>query len=369
MVFELPASGGAATLYSFPPATYGSYAQSGLTQDAQGNLYGTTVSGGTRDWGVLYKLTPAGDSVLHNYQYTSGGGGLSLDSAGNLYGTSAELEGSQLVAYLFRRSPAGQFTMLHACTGGGGGVGCYGVIPDPAGDLYGASGPGKYGDGLIFKLSPSGEYTVLHSFTGGADGNSPNNALTLDPAGNLYGMTNGGGIGAGVVFKITPAGAFSVLYTFTAYADGGYPLFGVVLDKAGNLYGTTAGYGELAGGKFGQGVVFELETGGTYKVLYTFTGGADGGGPGSLVRDSAGNLYGTTENDGDSQCDVGAPGGCGVVFQLTPSGVFSVLHAFTGGADGGVPYAGPILGLDGSLYGTTGRGGTANAGVVYKIMP
>jgi len=372
IIFELPTGGAETTLYTLAPAAGGTVASGPVTMDAAGNLYGTAAFGGSANWGILYQRATNGrQAPLLNFRY-GGGGNLTLDSAGNLYGgINVVVPSGHEVGSIFRLSRSGQYTTLYTFPGGayaadGDGTGW--VIVDSAGNLYGAAAGGSRGDGLIFKLSSSGEYTVLHTFTGGADGLEPNSGLTPDRAGNLYGTTSGGGIGAGVVFKITPTGAFSVLYTFTAEADGGYPLFGVILDPSGNLYGTASGYGALGTGKFGSGVVFELDTAGAYNVLYTFTGGTDGGAPQSLARDRAGNLYGTTEFGGDSQCEADGLG-CGVVFKLAPSGAFSVLHTFTGGADGSGPYAGPTLGPDGSLYGTTGFGGTANSGVLYKITP
>ena len=155
----------------------------------------------------------------------------------------------------------------------------------------------------------------------------PYGGLIRDSKGNLYGTTNGGGAsGAGVVFKVDTSGNETVLYSFTGGADGGYPLAGVIRDSAGNLYGTTNG-----GGASGAGVVFKVDTSGNETVLYSFTGGADGGFPlwVVLARDSAGNLYGTTAGGGAS--------GAGVVFKVDTSGNETVLYSFTGGADGGNP--------------------------------
>jgi uncharacterized repeat protein (TIGR03803 family) len=160
------------------------------------------------------------------------------------------------------------------------------------------------------------------------------------------------------VFKVDTFGNETVLYSFTGGSDGGYPLAGVIRDSKGNLYGTTNG-----GGASGAGVVFKVDTFGNETVLYSFTGGSDGGYPlwVVLVRDSAGNLYGTTNGGGAS--------GAGVVFKVNAAGNETVLHSFTGGADGGNPYAGVILGPEGNLYGTTAFGGETNAGVVFEIKP
>ena len=200
---------------------------------------------------------------------------------------------------------------------------------------------------------------MLYSFTGGGDGGFPYGSLIRDSAGNLYGTTNGGGAsGAGVVFKLDTSGHETVLYSFTGGADGGYPLAGVIRDSAGNFYGTTNG-----GGASGAGVVFKIDTSGNETALYSFTGGADGGFPlwVVLARDSAGDLYGTTAGGGTA--------GAGVVFKVDASGQETVLHSFTGGSDGGTPFVGVVLGPDGNLYGNTAFGGQTNAGVVFEIKP
>jgi uncharacterized repeat protein (TIGR03803 family) len=208
-------------------------------------------------------------------------------------------------------------------------------------------------------------FMVLHTFTGGADGSEPFAGLIQDGVGNLYGTTTGGGASAhGVVFELIrcdsePSGyEFKLLHTFTGGADGANPYAGLIRDAAGNLYGTTA-----VGGAHGWGVVFELircdsePSGYEFKLLHTFTGGADGGQPyAGLIRDAAGNLYGTTGLGGaTSTC--GPPYGCGVVFKLSPAGAETVLHSFTDGADGRSPMAGLIQDAAGNLYGTTPVGG------------
>jgi uncharacterized repeat protein (TIGR03803 family) len=151
--------------------------------------------------------------------------------------------------------------------------------------------------------------------------------LVRDNGANLYGTTYtagdlvcGGGFGCGVVFKLDTTGKETVLHSFTGGADGTAPAAGLLRDAAGNLYGTTYAGGDLGctpvGGGSGCGVVLNLDTTGKETVLHRFTGGADGRNPGlaGLVRDSAGTLYGTTVAGGDLACG----GGCGVVFKLTP---------------------------------------------------
>ena len=160
-----------------------------------------------------------------------------------------------------------------------------------------------------------------------------------------------------MVFEVDIFGNETVLYSFTGGADGSAPN-GVIRDSAGNLYGTT-----YQGGASNAGVVFKIDTSGNETPLYGFTGEADGGYPAfaGVILDSEGNLYGTTAGGGTS--------GAGVVYKVDMSGNETVLYSFTGGADGNEPVTGVILGPEGKLYGTTAFGGQTNAGVVFEIKP
>jgi uncharacterized repeat protein (TIGR03803 family) len=220
-------------------------------------------------------------------------------------------------------------------------------------------------------------FTVLHAFTAFSGGRFSTASLVRDAAGNLYGTTVlggnlacGSGSGCGVVFKLDTTGKETVLHRFTGGVDGANPSAGLVQDAAGNLYGTTEGGGDLAcGGGFGCGVVFKLGTTGKETVLHSFTGGADGRDPNAgLVRDAAGNLYGTTRSGGDLACSVA---GCGVVFKLDTTSKETVLHSFT---LGGFPEAGLLRDGAGKLYGTTFSGGSnacggQGCGAVFKLTP
>jgi uncharacterized repeat protein (TIGR03803 family) len=196
------------------------------------------------------------------------------------------------------------------------------------------------------------------------DGANPFARLIRGKLGKLYGTTYAGGAsGWGVVFELDPTGKETVLHSFTGGADGGHPDAGLVGDGAGNFYGTTPYGGDLSGCRNGSGcgVVFELDPTGTETVFYGFTGGANGAIPAAgLVWDAAGNLYGTTSRGGAA--------GSGVVFKLDPTGKETVLYRFTVGADGAIPTAGLVRDAAGNLYGTTGGGGASNNGVVYKVV-
>jgi uncharacterized repeat protein (TIGR03803 family) len=326
--------------------------------DSAGNLYGTTFRGGTEGWGVVYKLDAAGNLTVL-YSFMGGVDGASpmaaviRDAAGNLYGT-VDFGGTGESGAVFMLNAAGKEIVLYSFPGGVDGGYASGVIRDSAGNIYGATAGGTWGAGVVYKLDRTGHETVLYTFTGGADGGSPSGSVTRDSAGDLYGTASIGGIAnQGVVYKLDPAGHETVLYSFTGGTDGGYPTEGVVLDSSGNLYRTTATGGT---GPFqGYGVVFELDTAGHETVLYTFTGSDLVNNPQGVIRDSAGNLYGTTSD------------GLGGVYKLDTTGHETVLHNFMIGEDGQLPNPGLILDSAGNLYRTTYQGGTSNAGIVYKL--
>src|ERR1039457_3987576 len=365
VVYKLDTTGHETVLYSFTGGADGGNPSAGVIRDSAGNLYGTTQRGGTANAGVVYKLDSTGhETVLYTFTGGADGGdpwsGVIRGSAGNLYGTT-RFGGTAGAGVVYKLDTTGHETVLYSFTGGftGGPDGGYpyaGVIGDSAGNLYGTTYQGgTAGKGTVYKLDSAGHETVLCSFPAGADGENPYAGVIGDSAGNLYGTTTSGGTAnAGVVYKLDSAGE-TVLYSFTGGADGGYPIAGVIFDSAGNLYGTT-----YDGGAGKHGVVYKLDMAGRETVLYSFTGGADGGGPyAGVVRDPAGNFYGTTQNGGTANA--------GVVYKLGTTGHETVLYSFTGGADGGYPVAGVIRDSAGNLYGTTYYGGTANAGVVYKL--
>ncbi len=222
----------------------------------------------------------------------------------------------------------------------------------------------------LFAAGPT--ESILYNFTGQSDGARPNGFVIFDTAGALYGTTLWGGTsGLGAVFKLTPgANGYTerVLYSFTGGADGARPASGLVMDASGSLYGTA----EQSNGGQLAGVVFKLTppvspaTKWTYTVIYGFTGGVDGGLPNcSLVFDQTGALFGTTTKGGAF--------GQGTIFKLTPPVAVgspwteTVLYSFTGGADGAIPFSPVLLDGNGNLFGTTVRGGASNFGTVFEL--
>lgn len=220
---------------------------------------------------------------------------------------------------------------------------------------------------------PTYRYRVLYNFcslANCADGSVPYAGVIEDSTGSIYGTTWAGGLsdGGGVVFKVNKNGKETVLHAFAGNAN---PVAGLVQDSAGNLYGTTQYGGDFSCGedKYGCGTVFKVDLAGHETVFYRFKGGTDGMFPvAGLIRDEAGNLYGTTELGGSTTNDCGATGwGCGTVFKLTQNGKETVLHRFDAGADFGVPMGGLVIDAKGNLYGTTYGNGTDNPGTVYKV--
>jgi uncharacterized repeat protein (TIGR03803 family) len=253
------------------------------------------------------------------------------------------------------------------------------LIFDAAGNLYGVThAGGAYGYGTVFELTPnrSGQWRikVLHDFNNnGMDGYDPQGSLVMDKSGNLYGTTAVGGThlcdngasSCGTVFElITIHGQWTekVLHDFDG-TDGAFPEAGLTWGAAGKLYGTTA-----AGGSINDGTAFELSLNSgkwVEKVLYSFNEGIKdySVAPWGLTLDPTGNLYGTTNDDGD---------GVGTVFELIHgSGGWTerVLHTFTGSPDGKLPWAGLVRDSAGHLYGTTAGGGSHNKGIVFEVTP
>jgi uncharacterized repeat protein (TIGR03803 family) len=347
-------------LYAFKAGNDGAVAYSGLIKDSAGNLYGTTWWGGGSNCGdigcgTVYRITPTGnETLLYSFKGGNDGawpyGGLIKDSAGNLYGTTYQ-GGTDNAGTVFKLTPNGIETVLHSFGPGNDGGFPYGdLIIDSKGNLYGTtSGGGIGGNGTVFKVAHNGTEKVLYAFAGyPKDGANPWAGLTRDGSGNLYSTTEyGGAHNSGTIFKLAPNGKESLLYTFTGgnNTDGAWPFGGLIKDSAGNLYGTTTG-----GGVYSGGTVFKVAPNGAETVIYAFAGYPnDGSFPGAgLIADSAGNVYGTTA--------YGGMGNAGTVFKLAPNGTETVLYAFTGGSDGANPAA--HLTIDkGRLYGTTYQGG------------
>ena len=259
--------------------------------------------------------------------------------------------------------------VIYHFAGGADGAGPFGdLIFDGSGILDGVDNVGVTGWGAVYSLTPHNggwSLAVLYNFTGGSDGGGISDGVIFDGVGRLYGATFlGGAYNYGTVFRLTPSGSgwnLETLYSFQGANDGNGPAAGLTFDAAGNLYGST-----LYGGSGGGGTVFKLSPSGaswTLTTLYSFTGAA--GSFAKLVLDAAGNLYGTTFADGLYQQ--------GNIFKLTPLNGgwnYTSLHDFTGGDDGALPGGGVVFDSAGNMYGTTENGGHQfGNGVVWEIAP
>ncbi len=280
-------------LYSFTGGTDGADPFLGdLVFDQAGNLYGTTFLGGTNGncggglaCGTVFELTHSGNSWTESVLWDFGKGndgvapanGVIFDQAGNLYGTTLSggtpagcstlgLSGCGTVYQLKPGSPWTE-TVLHSFQYATDGAGVYaGLVFDPSGNLYGATtADGRNGGGTVFELSAgTWTFSVPYALTGISGGTGqcsncrgPYGNLILDASGNLYGMTLADGVySKGSVFKLTPSNGswiYTDLYDFTGGTDGANPYSTLVFDASGNLYGTA-----YAGGADGKGVVFKL---------------------------------------------------------------------------------------------------------------
>ena len=350
-VFKLDTTGKETVLHSFTQTPDGAYPDAGLVLDAEGNLYGTTIAGGAysgiygNGGGTVFEIASAGvETVLYSFclkaNCTDGDSpsGLVRDAQGNLYGTT-ESGGGHLrscenlscgtIFKVYKKGKKFVEDRLYSFTGkADSGNPKAGLVLDSQGNLYGTTtydwGHDEWG--TVFKESVVGgkwKETVLYHFTGGV-GTAPYAGLVLDAQGNLYGTTAGGGTyDQGTVFKLDTTGKETALYSFTGTAgDGASPQAGLVRDAQGNLYGTTVSGGDAScDAPYGCGTVFKIDASGNETVLYRFTGtGGDGEFPyAGLVQDGQGNLYGTTFNGGSASCSNGYGGvGCGIVFKLTP---------------------------------------------------
>jgi uncharacterized repeat protein (TIGR03803 family) len=349
-----------------------------------GNLYGTTYYGGqnirpgiTSGGGTVYRITPGGAaSVLHSFGADGADGvapgGLMQASDGNLYGVTSA-GGTYGFGTIFRLTLGGTYTTLYSfgATAGDGRNPHATLVEGPDGKLYGATDSGgAHNGGTLFRISRDGSYFRLHSFSDdrrSPGGSRPDGGLVVGEDGAFYGVTTlGGEYGAGTFYRMTAAGTVTVIHEFGACPeDSAGPIGALTLGPDGNFYGVS----DHGGSYPNSGTVFVISPAGETRVLYAFppephffpwVGVAQG-----LTVGRDGNLYGVTVYGGRNVDDFG---GRGTAFMITPQGAFTTLHSFGGSGDGAHPITGAFaLGSDGSLYGVTWDGGTADAGTVYKL--
>lgn len=337
------------TLANFPPSSDlgPNDPESPLLMDQQGNLYGTSQSGGLNNDGTVFMVTPGGDvTTLHSFDGSDGQrpvSGLARDRENNLYGTTASGGSFTWYGTVYRLAPDGTETLLYSFPGKYpfGNYPIYPVVLDPRNNLYGVTtftdNNFNTSGGAIFKLTAAGKFTIRYQFCDFLpcpNGDGPS-ALVLDKAGNLYGATGGGGANnAGNVFELTTTRQLKILYSFPL-ADG-LPK-GPLVRSGNNFFVPT------------QTAIYKVSVTGGGSVFCTFPSGVH---PyRSIVMDSAGNIYGTTDAE--------------TVFKIAPDGTETTI--FTGSTSQPV---GPAVILDslGNLYGPTGQYTGANqTGTIFKL--
>jgi uncharacterized repeat protein (TIGR03803 family) len=359
-IFRITPAGNFKVLHHMNLHPDGGYSWSTLTEGEDGNFYGVTNSGGenTNNYGTIFKITPSGTfNVIHNMNYSADGGNsrgsLMLNSDGNFLGV-ASTGGANAYGTIFKLTPAGTLTVLYPFTYATDGGNPWGaLVKGSDGNFYGtAANGGANGDGTIFKISLAGKFTNLVNFNGANLGKNPSESLIRGTDGAYYGTTSDGGkYGYGTVFKIC-GNKITLLHSFNRNAEGGTPMGSLVQAPDGKLYGMTTD-----GGANGYGTIFKITTGGNYTVLRHFSPAADGGSPeGSLIVGTNGTLYGMT--------NTGGAGGAGTIFKITTGGNYAVLHSFSNATDGGNPHGSLVEGKDGNFYGAT-----YSFGRIFKITP
>src|SRR3569833_3406377 len=354
-----------------------------------GETFGTSIAVGTHGDGTVYGIVGGTLQIVHSFDSSVPndgavpGAGVIYGVDGNLYGTTV-FGGAKGQGTIFKMTTGGTVTILHSF----GSVAHDGLNPDcklvqsPNGFLYGTTTyGGTDNSGVAFSIMPNGtNYGIVHHFHNGSvvgDGIHPDAGLTLGPDGNLYGVTTDGcstvagdtedGLGFGTIFNMTTRGAVTILHIFsdgTVQNDGAHPYGALTVGLDGAFYGATAEGGTLPYNSpwRGNGTTFSVKTNGSYQRLYDFVDASpiDGVGPDSqLIQHSDGLFYGTTPAD-----TLGLD--FGVAYEMTAAGDENVFHVFGGIGDGKTPLT-SLVETNYGLVGTTYNGGALDKGSVFQI--
>ena len=345
-LFRASTTGTLTTIHNFcskASCADGSLPMGGVVLGSDGNLYGTTYGGGAHGQGTVFKFATGGAfTTIYSFcaqsNCTDGSSphaGLFQASDGNLYGTTLA-GGSANSGTVFKITTSGTLTTLYSfcsdanCTDGLSPEG--GIIQGSDGNFYGTTSQGGLAGsgGTVFQLTSSGVLTTLYTFCSLAncrDGSAPYASLASGSDGNFYGTTSSGGRGTkGTAFKITPSGQLTTLYSFciqTNCTDGEYPYAGLALGADGNFYGATQAGGaksNVTTCPFGCGTYYQLTPTGTLNILYNFCSSlncTDGAGPiAGVGLGTDGNFYGSTSYGGACTSRIE---GCGTLYSWSPN--------------------------------------------------
>ncbi len=332
-----------------------------LTLASDGNFYGITYRGGINGYGTIFKLTAAGIySVLHSMSSATDGSSsissLTEGTDGNLYGTTNS-GGASGYGTVFKITKAGVFTTLKSFNGTTDGYYCQSdLIQATDGNFYGTCyGGGSDVSGVVFKISSAGVYTVIRNFKYSTDGGSPKSRLIQNSDGSFYGITYSGGTkSSGTIYKITSTNVFSVLHAFVSTTEGTNSTSALVKGDDGKLYAMAT-----AGGMYNMGTVFSIATDGTFSVLQNFNGAGLGNAPYNTFIKGADSAYYCTTSYGGAY-------GYGSIIKIC-GGIASNLYSFNQSKDGSYPKGKLLLASDGNFYGMTNSGGAHSAGTIFKI--
>ena len=337
---------------SAPDTPAGAVAPAIIAQGESGNLLMTARARGatSADEAVAFRVTPSGAlTVIHKFAGTYVDGGLTLGRDSLLYGTTNS-GGTSGNGTIFKMTWDGKVTTLRELNGGDEAVPLAPPIQSLHGEFYGTAAGQGNDPGIVYKIDSWGTYSVVHTFIG-ADGQDPAAPLVQGTDYWFYGVTQvGGANNVGAIFRVNSTGQFERLFSFDRAAHGMQPV-ALIQGNDGNFYGMT-----YAGGSCNEGVAFKMTPAHAVTVLHNFCSQADdGGGPlGGLIQGSDGFLYGITGSGGTRMS--------GVLFRLSTSGQFTVLHSFD--RPTGIAPVSLIQHTNGSLYGMTAGG--PNGGVVFR---
>ena len=340
-----------------------------LVKGPDNKLYGTTQSGGTGSYGVIYCYDPLTNlyTKKRDLSYADGGnvqGPLFLSADGNFYGMG-QYGGTNGYGAIFRFNPiTSVYTILYSL-GANDGRFSYGKLAQVGNKLYGSTANGGVNStGVIFSFdlvtNTYQKHMDFDAYTSpytNIKGSYSYSGLTVGSNGKLYGTTNSGGLNSrGTFFSFDPVTLIFTKLRDYNYSDGSNPQKSLLSGSDNKIYGTTQ-----SGGTFGAGVIFSYNPASNSYLVVKHFDNSNGSGPSNLFETAGGKLISTTNSGGTFRI--------GVIFSFIPStSAYTKLYEFNN-PDGKEVFGVPTKGADGKLYGTTAQGGLNNYGILYSFDP